>query len=92
MGLDIGLDAFGTRASRRDRERIGAERFECFYDMEGIVVFEHPGDVLSGITVALAILIFMAQLPQFVGANWLMYALVAVTLIERVGLELKGAH
>lgn len=48
MGLDIGLDAFGTRASRRDRERIGAERFECFYDMEGIVVFEHPGRCVVG--------------------------------------------
>ncbi|MCX7572372.1 SulP family inorganic anion transporter [Tumebacillus sp. DT12] len=39
-----------------------------------------PAAVMIGFVNALAILIFMAQLPQFVGANWLMYALVAATL------------
>lgn len=33
--------------------------------------------VMTGFVNALAILIFMAQLPEFVGAGWMMYALVA---------------
>lgn len=36
--------------------------------------------VMTGFVNALAILIFMAQLPEFVGANWHMYAMVAVGL------------
>ncbi|MCD7034088.1 SulP family inorganic anion transporter [Metabacillus sp. GX 13764] len=40
-----------------------------------------PNTVLTGFVNALAIVIFMAQLPQFVGATWLMYAMVAATLI-----------
>jgi sulfate permease, SulP family len=39
-----------------------------------------PQSVMTGFVNALAILIFMAQLPHFVGAGWLMYALVALTL------------
>lgn len=39
-----------------------------------------PRPVMVGFVNALAILIFMAQLPQFVGATWVMYALVAVAL------------
>jgi len=39
-----------------------------------------PASVMIGFVNALAILIFMAQLPNFVGQGWLMYALVAVTL------------
>ncbi len=40
-----------------------------------------PQSVLTGFVNALAIVIFSAQLPQFVGANWLMYALVGLTLL-----------
>ncbi|MBP1157399.1 SulP family sulfate permease [Paenibacillus sp. PvR052] len=40
-----------------------------------------PHSVMTGFVNALAILIFMAQLPHFVGEGWLMYALVALTLI-----------
>jgi SulP family sulfate permease len=36
--------------------------------------------VMTGFVNALAILIFMAQLPEFVGANWQMYAIVAAAL------------
>jgi sulfate permease, SulP family len=36
-----------------------------------------PRSVMVGFVNALAILIFLAQLPQFVGATWLMYAFVA---------------
>ncbi len=36
--------------------------------------------VMTGFVNALAILIFMAQLPEFIGANWQMYAMVAVGL------------
>jgi SulP family sulfate permease len=36
--------------------------------------------VTTGFVNALAILIFMAQLPEFEGANWLMYAMVAAGL------------
>jgi len=36
-----------------------------------------PSSVMTGFVNALAILIFAAQLPQFKGATWLMYALVA---------------
>ncbi len=39
-----------------------------------------PHSVVIGFVNALAILIFMAQLPQFVGQSWIMYALVAATL------------
>lgn len=39
-----------------------------------------PHSVMLGFVNALAILIFMAQLPQFVGANWIMYIMVGVTL------------
>lgn len=39
-----------------------------------------PDSVVNGFVNALAILIFMAQLPHFVGASWVMYAMVAATL------------
>ncbi len=39
-----------------------------------------PHSVVLGFVNALAILIFMAQLPHFVGASWIMYAMVAATL------------
>ncbi|QFT89851.1 Bicarbonate transporter BicA [Bacillus sp. THAF10] len=39
-----------------------------------------PQAVIIGFVNALAILIFMAQLEQFVGATWVMYAFVAATL------------
>lgn len=39
-----------------------------------------PHPVMLGFVNALAILIFMAQLPHFVGASWLMYAMVIGTL------------
>jgi sulfate permease, SulP family len=39
-----------------------------------------PHSVMLGFVNALAILIFMAQLPHFAGEGWLMYALVAATL------------
>ncbi|PIG97395.1 SulP family inorganic anion transporter [Deinococcus sp. UR1] len=39
-----------------------------------------PRSVMVGFVNALAILILMAQLPQFVGANWQMYAMVAAGL------------
>ncbi|THF84341.1 SulP family inorganic anion transporter [Deinococcus sp. KSM4-11] len=39
-----------------------------------------PRSVMTGFVNALAILIFMAQLPQFIGANWQMYAMVAAGL------------
>lgn len=37
--------------------------------------------VVTGFVNALAILIFMAQLPEFKGANWQMYAMVAAGLV-----------
>ncbi|WP_180320602.1 SulP family inorganic anion transporter [Alkalihalobacterium alkalinitrilicum] len=40
-----------------------------------------PRSVMIGFVNALAILIFMAQLEQFVGATWMMYVLVATTLV-----------
>ncbi|MEB1806333.1 MAG: SulP family inorganic anion transporter [Bacillaceae bacterium] len=40
-----------------------------------------PRSVMIGFVNALAILIFMAQLEQFVEATWVMYALVAATLV-----------
>jgi SulP family sulfate permease len=40
-----------------------------------------PYPVVIGFVNALAILIFMAQLEQFEGATWVMYALVAATLV-----------
>lgn len=39
-----------------------------------------PHSVVTGFVNALAIIIFMAQLPSFEGANWQMYAMVAGTL------------
>ncbi|TYR81207.1 SulP family inorganic anion transporter [Priestia megaterium] len=39
-----------------------------------------PQTVMIGFVNSLAILIFTAQLPHFVGANWMMYAMVAGTL------------
>lgn len=39
-----------------------------------------PHSVMIGFVNALAILIFMAQLPQFIGQSWIMYAMVAATL------------
>ena len=39
-----------------------------------------PDSVVHGFVNALAILIFMAQLPHFMGASWVMYAMVAATL------------
>ena len=39
-----------------------------------------PRSVMVGFVNALAILTFMAQLPQFMGANWQMYAMVAAGL------------
>ncbi|MDE5412717.1 SulP family inorganic anion transporter [Alkalihalobacterium chitinilyticum] len=40
-----------------------------------------PRSVMIGFVNALAILIFMAQLEQFVDATWVMYALVVATLV-----------
>jgi SulP family sulfate permease len=39
-----------------------------------------PHSVIIGFVNALAIIIFMAQLPHFVGESWIMYLLVAATL------------
>ncbi|HWO96806.1 MAG TPA: SulP family inorganic anion transporter [Bacillus sp. (in: firmicutes)] len=39
-----------------------------------------PQTVMIGFVNALAILIFLAQLPHFAGASWIMYAMVAGTL------------
>jgi len=40
-----------------------------------------PRAVMVGFVNALAILIFLAQLPQFKGANWIMFVMVAVSLL-----------
>lgn len=45
-----------------------------------------PQPVILGFVNALAILIFMAQLPHFVGESWVMYAMVAATLVIIYGL------
>ena len=45
-----------------------------------------PRSVMIGFVNALAILIFMAQLPQFIGANWQMYMMVAAGLAIIYGL------
>ncbi len=45
-----------------------------------------PKAVMTGFVNALAILIFMAQLPQFVGQGWVMYAFVAAGLAIIYGL------
>lgn len=45
-----------------------------------------PHSVMIGFVNALAILIFMAQLTHFQGASWVMYAMVAVTLLIIYGL------
>lgn len=39
-----------------------------------------PRSVMTGFVNALAILIFMAQLPHFIGASWIMYAMVIGSL------------
>ncbi|MGM0558848.1 MAG: SulP family inorganic anion transporter [Myxococcota bacterium] len=49
-----------------------------------ITFIPHP--VILGFVNALAILIFMAQLPAFEGASWVMYAMVAGTLAIIYGL------
>ncbi len=49
-----------------------------------ITFIPHP--VILGFVNALAILIFMAQLPAFEGASWMMYAMVAGTLAIIYGL------
>ncbi len=49
-----------------------------------ITFIPHP--VIVGFVNALAILIFMAQLPHFTGAGWAMYAMVAGTLAVIYGL------
>jgi SulP family sulfate permease len=49
-----------------------------------ITFIPHP--VILGFVNALAILIFMAQLPAFEGASWIMYAMVAGTLAIIYGL------
>ena len=49
-----------------------------------ITFIPHP--VILGFVNALAILIFMAQLPAFEGAGWIMYAMVAGTLAIIYGL------
>ena len=46
----------------------------------GLVMKFVSRSVMTGFVNALAILIFMAQLPQFVGADWHMYAMVAAGL------------
>ena len=45
-----------------------------------------PRSVMVGFVNALAILIFMAQLPQFAGENWQMFAMVAAGLAIIYGL------
>ena len=45
-----------------------------------------PHSVVVGFVNALAIIIFMAQLPSFAGAHWQMYAMVAGTLVIVYGL------
>jgi len=45
-----------------------------------------PRSVMTGFVNALAILIFLAQLPQFTGASWQMYAMVAAGLAIIYGL------
>lgn len=39
-----------------------------------------PHSVMTGFVNSLAILIFLAQIPHFIGQSWVMYALVAFTL------------
>lgn len=45
-----------------------------------------PHSVMLGFVNALAILIFLAQVPYFMGAGWLMYTMVAATLVIIYGL------
>ncbi|PQV65024.1 sulfate permease, SulP family [Abditibacterium utsteinense] len=45
-----------------------------------------PDIVMSGFLNALAVLIFLAQMPQLQGATWLAYALVALALVIIYGL------
>ena len=45
-----------------------------------------PRAVMIGFVNALAILIFLAQLPQFIGASWQMYAMVVASLAIIYGL------
>lgn len=55
---------------------------QCSYGIAGFGRFMRfvPRAVMVGFVNSLAILIFMAQLPQFVGVNWMMYAMVAASL------------
>jgi SulP family sulfate permease len=45
-----------------------------------------PRAVMVGFVNALAILIFLAQLPQFKGANWMLYAMIVGSLVIIYGL------
>ncbi|WP_376745646.1 SulP family inorganic anion transporter [Paenibacillus sedimenti] len=45
-----------------------------------------PHSVIVGFVNALALIIFMAQLPSFAGESWIMYVLVAATLLIIYGL------
>lgn len=45
-----------------------------------------PHSVVLGFVNSLAVLIFMAQVPHFAGESWVMYALVAGTLVVVYGL------
>ncbi len=45
-----------------------------------------PRSVMVGFVNALAILVFMAQLPELIGVPWLVYALTAMGLVIVVGL------
>jgi SulP family sulfate permease len=42
--------------------------------------------VMTGFVNALAILIFMAQLPELIGVTWLTYAMVAAGLGDHLSL------
>lgn len=46
-----------------------------------IIISFIPNSVIIGFLNALAILIFLAQLPHFAGESWVMYVMVAVTLL-----------
>lgn len=52
----------------------------------GSLIHFVPHSVVVGFVNSLAILIFMAQLPHFVGESWVMYAMVALTLVIVYGL------
>src|SRR3546814_9836446 len=48
--------------------------------------------VITGFVNALAILIFLAQLPELIGVPWLTYALVAGGLADRKSTRLNSSH